>query len=163
MHQYFFDYIGSYWGLITLSLTSLAFGLKAYDVFAKTWPATTGRYVTEGTITWSEFIAPEIVLLKQAISRVPNEGLISYSYRVNGAQHNGTIATHKLTQEEVDKDLFKGAQVRVFFSPRKPQYSRARKPPSKWQVAEDAVFKWLVFPVTILNGISFFIWFLAHA
>ena len=163
MYQIMFDYLASSWGLVTLALTSLVFGAKAYDVFAKTWPATSGRYVAIGKITWSEFVVPEIVLMKKAIFSNVNEGLISYSYEVNGIQHNGTISPNNLTQEEVDRELYKGAEIPVFFSPRKPQYSTARFPPSPWEAAGAAGLYWMLFPTVVINGLSLFIFYLAHA
>jgi hypothetical protein len=103
-------------------------------------------------------------LLKGATSRVQSEGLISYAYRVNDEQHNGTIPiTLKLTQEEVDKYLYKGARITVFYSPRMPVYSYARKPPSQSVIAGAITAKWFVVPVAILNAVAFYIWFLATA
>ena len=147
-----------------LALTSVGFGLKAYDVFAKIWPATTGKYVTEGWITWSEFVSPEWFLLKQATASIPNEGLISYSYRVNSEQHNGTIPiTPDLTQEEVDDQLYKGAKIQVYYSPNLPSYSFARKRPSQAKIAGTIAAKWFVVPIAVSNSLTFFIWFLANA
>ena len=88
---------------MVLLVTLIIFGLNAYDVFAKAWPASAGNYVTDEKISWSEFITPEVVPAKKALLNAPNEGLMSYSYRVNGAQHNGTITTQNLTQTEVDR------------------------------------------------------------
>jgi hypothetical protein len=163
MHNYAFEYLSSWWGLTVLVITSIGFSLKTYDVFAKLWPATSGKHVTRGRITWSEFVSPELVLLKQALTHTPAQGLISYSYRVQGAQHNGTIPTDKLTQAEVDKYLYKGAEVDVYYSPRLPDYSYARKPPYQSKIAGEIAAKWLVAPVAILNAVSFYIWFLANA
>ncbi len=159
-----FEYMSSWLGITILVLSSAVFGLRSYDVFAKVWPVTTGRYCTDGWITWSEFVSPSLVLLREATSRVPNEGLISYAYRVNNEQHNGTIPiTPKLTQEEVDKSLYKGAKVKVYYSPRIPTYSYARKPPSQAIIAGSIVAKWFVVPVAVINGLAFFVWFLATA
>ncbi|MEH6610648.1 MAG: hypothetical protein V7696_14880 [Halioglobus sp.] len=163
MYEYAFDYLVSWWGIVALAITSLGFGLKAYDVFAKVWPATTGKHIVKGRITWSEFVSPELVLLKQAWSRVPNEGLISYAYRVEGGQHNGVIPLEKLTQEEVDNQLYKGAEVDVYYSPRLHHYSYARKPPAQSILAGGIIANWFLMPVIVLNGLSFFIWFLANA
>ena len=147
--------------ILLISFTIL--GLKAYDIFAKVWPATTGNYVVEGKITWSEFINPGILLAKKAVFNAPNEGLISYSYRVNGVQHNGTIPTIKLTQTEVDKYLYKGAEIQVYYSPRKPSYSYGRRPPSQWAIGADIFSLWFLIPLLVINALSFFIWFLANA
>jgi hypothetical protein len=163
MQGYFFNYLHSGWGLAALFVSCLCFGLKTYDVFAKIWPATTGRFVTKGWITWSELVEPELALLKQALTKAPNEGLISYSYEAGGSQHNGTIPTEKLTRAIVDKHLYKGAEVDVFYSPKLPHYSYARKPPSQAKIAGEVTAKWFVAPVFVLNALSFFIWFLANA
>jgi len=163
MFEYLFSYLASWWGIVVLLVTFVVFGLKAYDIFAKAWPASTGNYVTEGKITWSEFITPEVVLAKKALFNAPNEGLISYSYRVNGIQHNGTIPTHTLTQTEVDTYLYKGADIQVFYAPKRPSYSRGRKPPSPWMIGSDIFSLWLILPLLAINAISFFIWFLANA
>jgi len=160
---YFFGYLLSWWGLVVLFLTCVAFALKTYDVFARIWPTTTGKYSVRGTITWSEFVAPELVLLKRALTDSPNEGLISYSYRVNGCQHNGTISTDKLTQGDVDQHLYKGAEIDVYYSPKLPQFSYGRNPPSQAKIAGEIAAKWFVVPVLVLNSLSFYIWFLANA
>lgn len=162
MQAYFFEYLLSWWGLLVLVFTFVGFGLKTYDVFAKIWPATTGKHVVRGVITWSEFVAPELILLKQAITSAPNEGLISYSYSAGGCQHNGTIPTDKLTQAEVDKHLYKGAEIDVYYSPRLPQYSYGRNAPSQAKIGGEITARWFVLPVLVLNSLSFYIWFLAN-
>jgi hypothetical protein len=161
--EYVFDYLLSWWGISVLAASSFGFGLKTYDVFAKIWPATTGKHVTKGRITWSEFVSPELVLLKQAFGRRTNTGLISYSYSVNGCQHNGTIPTEKLNETEVNKRLYKGAEVDVYFSPKLPQHSFARATPSPSRMGGEITAKWFLFPVSALNALSFYIWFLATA
>ena len=163
MYEYAPGYLSGWWGILVLVVTSIGCGLKAYDVFAKVWPATAGKHAVKGWITWSEFVAPEVVLMKKAWSRVPSEGLISYAYRVQGSQHNGTIPLEKLAQDEVEKHLFKGAEVDVYYSPRLPLYSCARTPPSQAVIAGGIVSSWFLVPVIVLNGLSFFIWFLAKA
>ena len=163
MFEYLFSYLASWWGIVVLLVTFVIFGLKAYDVFAKAWPASTGNYVTRGKITWSEFITPEVVLAKKTLLNAPNEGLISYSYRVNGVQHNGTIPTQKLTQIEVDTYLYKGADIQVYYAPKRPSYSHGRKPPSQGKIGSETFSLWLSLPLLVINGLSFFIWFLANA
>jgi hypothetical protein len=163
MYEYVLEYLSSWWGIAFFVITSIGFGLKMYDVFAKLWPVTTGKHITKGWITWSEFIAPELALLKQALTGAPNQGLISYSYRVQGSQHNGTIPTEKLSQAEVDKYLYKGAAVDVYYSPTLPGFSCARKPPSQSSIGGRIAAKWFLAPVTVLNAVSLFIWYLAKA
>jgi len=53
MYHFLFGYMASFWGVLMLVISSTAFGLKAYDLFAKAWPATTGtgKFVTEGMIS----------------------------------------------------------------------------------------------------------------
>ena len=161
---YALEYLLSWPGLVAFTLTFVSFGLKTYDVFAKVWPATTGKHVTEGWITWSEFVSPELVLIKQAIPVIPSEGLISYSYRVNNEQHNGTIPiTRDITEKEVAEHLYKGAKIQVFYSPKLPAYSFARQPPAQSVIAGTIVAKWFVIPMAILNLLALFIWFLANA
>lgn len=162
-YSYFLEYLSTLWGISILLVTVIVFSLKTYDVFARLWPATTGKHHTRGRITWSEFVAPELVLLKQAFFNVPNEGLISYCYQVNGSQHNGTIPCDKLTQDYVDRHLYKGAEIDVYYSPRLPTYSYALKPPSQSKVAGEIAAKWLVLPCSLLNALGFYIWFLANA
>ena len=163
MPEYMFEYLSSGWAIAVLVTTIIGFGLKTYDMFAKLWPATTGKHITTGRITWSEFIEPQLRLLGQALTNAPNEGLISYSYRVKGTQHNGTIPSEKLTQKDVDESLYKGAEVDVYYSPRLPGYSYARRPPSQSRIAGQITAKWFAVPVTILNALSFYIWYLANA
>ena len=75
-------------------------------------------------------MSPELVLLKQAFGKGGNASLISYSYVISGIQHNGTIPTEKLNEADVNKYLYKGAEVDVYYSPKLPQYSYARATPS---------------------------------
>lgn len=163
MPEYMIDYLSSWWGVTVLAVTSLGFGLKTYDVFAKIWPAATGKYVTKGWVTWSELVSPELVLLKQAFGKGGNAGLISYSYVVGSSQHNGTIPTEKLDEAEVNMHLYKGAEVDVYYSPKLPQYSYARTRPPLSRIGGEITAKWFVLPVSALNALSFYIWFLATA
>lgn len=157
MEAIFSTYLLSTWGLTVTGLLTLGFGAKSYDVFAKLWLAHTGKYRTEGKITYSEF-NEQPGWTTSVLGSDLNEGLITYSYRVDGVVHTGKVPPNNLTQETVDSLYFMGATVDVYYSPRLPSYSFTGDAPSKIEIARKALTLWFLIPVGIISGISMFIW-----
>ena len=88
MEQLINGYFFNGWVLFVNVVVFLLFGLKSYDVYAKTWLAHTGEYFAEGTITYSEFfVSPKRTLDIQ----YPNQGIISYSYSIDNKFYVGTV------------------------------------------------------------------------
>lgn len=163
MEDIFIGYINSTWGILVSSNLFILFGLKTYDVFAKIWPAYTGKYKADGIITYSEFIPLHNDGLNGLLRGHKNQGITSYSYRINNQLFNGIIDLSKLNQEQVAKHYYRGAKVVLYYSPRLPSYSFAGKKPKQLQIASKAISKWFVTPVLIITSISAFIWFLFNA
>jgi hypothetical protein len=157
MEAIFSEYLLGTWGFTVTALLTLVFGAKSYDVFAKLWLAHTGKYRTDGKITYSEF-AQQPVWSNTVLGGDLNEGLITYSYHVDGVMHTGKVPPNNLTQEIVDRLYFTGATVDVYYSPRLPAYSFTGDAPGKLEIAKKALFMWFVLPVGILSVISIFIW-----
>ena len=157
MEALFNEYFLSDWGLIVTGLLCVVCGAKSYDVYAKLWLAHTGDYKTEGTITYSEFLE-QPGWTTSVMGKDLNEGLITYSYRVDGKLFTGKIPPNRLTQETVDKLYYKGAAIDVFYSPRLPSYSFTGSVPGKLGIAKKALTIWFVLPVGILSLISMFAW-----
>ena len=157
MEAIFSEYLLGTWGFTVTALLTLVFGAKSYDVFAKLWLAHTGKYRTDGKITYSEF-AQQPVWSNTVLGGDLNEGLITYSYHVDGVMHTGKVPPNNLTQETVDRLYFTGATVDVYYSPRLPAYSFTGDAPGKLEIAKKALFVWFVPPVGILSVISIFIW-----
>ena len=145
------------WGFTTTGLLTLIFGAKSYDVFAKLWLAHTGKFRVEGKITYSEFVQ-QPAWTKSYFGKDLNEGLITYSYQVDGELFTGKVPPEKLTQEIVDKLYFRGAAVDVYYSPRLPAYSFTGDVPGKLKIAKNALFNWFVLPVGLLSSVSIFAW-----
>jgi hypothetical protein len=157
MEAIFSEYFLSAWGLAVTGLLTLVFGAKSYDVFAKLWLAHTGKYQVEGKITYSEFMQQPVWAGKYLANDL-NEGLITYSYHVDGRMFTGKIPPEGLSQEIVDEFYFTGAKIDVYYSPRLPAYSFTGEAPKKFKIAQKALFYWFVLPVGILSSISIFVW-----
>lgn len=151
------DYLLTTWGFSVTALLTLIFGAKSYDVFAKLWLAHTGKYRVEGKITYSEFMQ-QPVWTSSVLGNGLDEGLITYSYHVDGQLFTGKIPLTNLTQQIVDECYYTGATVDVFYSPRLPTYSFTGEVPSKLDLARRALVNWFLLPVSILSVISIFIW-----
>ena len=148
----FIQYMSSGWGLLANGLFIILFGMIAYNTYAKRWSAKTGRFFTEAKITWSELTTN---------SKGQNSALISYSYYVDGALHNGVIPSHTLKPQSLVEEHPKGKLITVYFSQKDPDYSTAHKPPTHVDIIMSVIGMYLMLPVIIYNCIVFFIYWLA--
>ena len=153
MTQIVMEYISSSIGTLVNLVLIIAFCLLSYNKYAKRWGALTGRYSTQGRITWSEY-GPYNIHTK-------NCALISYSYSVEGKSYNGTIDTRSSPKQLV-AHYPKGKDVTVYFAPKDPEYSRADKPPSHLSIISHAVSTYFVVPVILVNIPFLFIYWLFY-
>ncbi|WP_430463002.1 DUF3592 domain-containing protein [Thalassolituus sp. LLYu03] len=145
------EYLTSpFWAAINILIT-IGFTGLTYDKYAKHWCATTGEFSTTGTFTWSGF--------GTFISNIDlqQEGLISYSYSVEGRTYNSSLFAGVLTSGIVDRNP-KGKKITVFYSPEDPAYSRAEHPPRHLMLVANVVSYYLILPLTLINIPLFFIY-----
>ena len=147
------EYITSPFGIIANLIIVIIFCGLAYDKYAKRWGATTGKYRTKGTITWSEHGA------FVTNSNPGPEALISYAFTAEGKLYNGTIFTGIFGKRLV-KQYPRGKEVTIFYAPRDPSFSRAERPPSQSALIGDAVSHYLIFPLAVINIPLLFIYWL---
>ena len=147
------EYLSSSFGILANLAIVIGFCALAYDKYAKRWGGTTGKYSTKGKITWSEYGA------FVSNSNPGPEALISYSFTVEGKLYNGTIFTGIFAKRMV-KRFPRGKEIKVFFAPRDPEFSRAERPPSHSALIGDALAHYLVLPLALINIPLLFIYWL---
>ena len=145
------DYASSNWGIYFNVVLWIGFGLLAWDVFAKRWPAMSGRYRTNGHITWSEASTDQ---------KGKETALISYSYNIDNKLYNGTISWNNFNAHKLVEEYPKGKSVKVYYSPRKVSYSKVDMPPTYPRLLFDSFFYYLLLPVVMINLPSWFFWYI---
>ena len=140
-----FAFIKSGWALL-LNLVALPLlALWGYQGYARRWPATTGRYVTEGRVT-------ELVSLPGE-RNWPRErsGLVSYRYRVDGKDYEAEMSRENHAMAGPDFDYFGDAPIAVYYSPKDPDFSFAAIPPSVAALVRITVRRRILFPMLLIN------------
>lgn len=157
MH-FFLQFLLNPW-ILAINVGVLAlFGMKAYDIYAKTWLASSGKYSTEARITYTEF--RDNSQYTRMLGNLPNEGMICYAYRVDGHLYTGTLPPDNLSQSYVDQHLKPGSKITVYFSPKAPQHAFPNEPPSAKALMRHATATWLFTPLVLINVAGYFIWYL---
>lgn len=134
-------------------LVILIFGLWATTKFLQRIPAASGDHCTSGKITWSEhgMFAKDLDVFQEA--------LISYSYFVEEKHYpDNMIRTYFWNKQEKTREFPKGKEVKVYFSPKEPRYSKAGSPPNIFHVF-GSVLPYATIPFIAFNGIATFIFF----
>lgn len=138
------------------------FGGKLYDLYAKSWLAHTGKYVTSGEITYSE-CAPQNARAMQYLESDPEGNystLLTYVYTVDNKRFVNNYLTSELSKATVKEKFKKGAKIDVFYSPRLPSYSFIEKAPSRNEIFKRFFFKKFISPIVFLNLASCIFWYL---
>jgi len=147
MNNIFISYFNSFWGISVNILIVIIFGLMAYNKYAKRWSAMSGRYSTQGRITWSQYLEEN--------KRV----LISYAYSVNGISYNGEIPGVLFNTKKVLARYPKGKTITVYYAAKDPAYSRAEKPPAYAQLVSSTLW-YLILPLCLINIPSIYLYWL---
>lgn len=87
----FLQFLLNPWILAVNAGVLVLFGLKAYDIYTKTWLASSGKYSTRARITYTEF--RDNSKFNRVLGNLPNEGMICFAYRVDGHLCTGTFST----------------------------------------------------------------------
>lgn len=147
------EYIESYGGIGVNVFIVCIFGLAAYSSYAKKWSAMTGHYFTDGHITWSEYVTYGITTSNS------EQALVSYSYDVNGTLYNGVLNLPLFGKRQFVEKHPKGSSIKIFYSVRYPDFSRAIKPATHLDVIGASFLIYFLLPFMLINIPSiYFFW-----
>jgi len=151
MEIFLTQYITSTWGILVNTPILIAFGIAAYDAYAKRWSAKSGRYTTKGRITWSGIMPG---------AKPPV--LISYSYTVRGALYTGVLHVSPFRIKKTIEENPKGKEVTIYYSNKDPEFSQAFKPPNHFQIVGTSVLQYLLLPLVLVNIFSIYFYWLVN-
>lgn len=153
------EYLTSATGIVVNLFLLINFCLFSYEKYVKRWGALTGKYTTQGRITWSEYSGSQ----PSSFFGNGNSGvhaIITYSYRVKGQLYTGTVFSFFFPKKLADY-YPRGKEITVFYAPKDPAFSRADRPPHHVVIVIKTVALYFIIPVALFNGVSFFIYWLA--
>ncbi|EAQ66308.1 hypothetical protein MED121_06485 [Marinomonas sp. MED121] len=152
------EYFTSTTGIVINFFILINFCLCSYEKYVKRWGALTGKYTTQGRITWSEYSGSQ----PSSFFGNGNTGvhaIITYSYRVKEQLYTGTVFSF-FFPKKLAEYYPKGKKITVYYAPKDPSFSRADRPPHHFVIVIKTVFLYFIVPVTLIDSVSFYIYWL---
>ena len=143
--------------------TTMALGMATYTYYLlkRRISITSGKYFTEGEVTYSEH--------SMFAGRLNGdyESLVTYKYYINGQLFTGLLNKKNLFSRNQYKHLVEkyppGTKERIYYSVNEPNYSRIGKYPSKLVLISKTVLINLLMLYVFMLFVGFWLWVFAQA
>jgi hypothetical protein len=147
------SYLLSNWGIAINTICILIFVPFSLRKLSIHRAGTSGKFTTEGIITWSEHGLWSNTDFKA------RGCLISYSYSVGKQNYNNTIHRTRFVHGKILSEKYpKGKKVKVYYSPSNPEYSWVGRRPNQFRILLMTVKGYFIAPILLINLFTYLVY-----